>query len=1312
MTIYIPFIFFLIVPSVSGLNFNLSTIGTDDANRSINTTGDAYISSEGIQVTPNERNMALGGKTGRATYVQPLHLWDKTSGNLTDFTTHFSFVIDSSGNNSYADGLAFFLAPMNSTVIRNEGGSGLGLASGNQTSNSSGNQFVAVEFDTFPNYWDPRMTHVGININSMKSVTTAVWLNDIKQGKENDAWISYNSSSRSLGVVFTGFSINNTRQGSLNYVVDLRDYLPEWVTFGFSAATGLSLGLSVGLSVVLVGLALVGYVLWKKRNVEELQDDEFGFGMSDEFEKGSGPKKFSYSELTRATSNFSEEEKLGEGGFGGVYRGFLRELNSHVAIKRVSKGSKQGVKEYASEVKIISKLRHRNLVQLIGWCHEKKELLLVYELMPNGSLDYHLFKGKILLTWGIRYKIARGLASALLYLHEEWEQCVVHRDIKSSNVMLDSSFNAKLGDFGLARFVDHEKGSQTTVLAGTMGYLAPECFITGKASKESDVFSFGVLALEITCGRKPIDPVAAEGQIRMVEWVWELYGKGKLLEAADPKLSADFDQQEMEYLMIVGLWCSHPDSNLRPSIRQAIHVLNLEAPLPILPPKMPVASYLTPSLDMPAFSVSLADGATASESSQAQSSSYSYSTESSKLTASSATDALELVWLKGRARRLKSAALMFLEVRSSTAWSFNPNIHEIEYHGEATPSDPVIQLTRNQSDKQLTSSTGIVTYHEPMHLWDKTSGNLADFTTKFSFIINSQNRLRYADGMTFFLAPVGFRIPDVQDGSSPGLVSGSQELNSTLNPFVAVEFDTFRNSWDPPNDHVGININSMISVKTKRWWSLVPYGLMNAARISYNSSTKNLSVVFTGFFNNTVLLQHLSITVDLRKSNLQVGEGLTGQLGPAPAQEPPISEPIIRSKRKTAVGLLVGASAFVVLCGLGFIWFGYRRKLNKGEKKEEGVLSVSCEFERETGPKKFSYKELAIATKNFSEEEKVGEGGFGGVYKGFLGELNSNVAVKRVSRGSKQGLKEYASEVKIISRLRHRNLVQLIGWCHEERELLLVYEFMPNGSLDTHLFKENGRLTWEMRYKIAQGLASALLYLHEGWEQCVLHRDIKSSNVMLDSSFNAKLGDFGLARLVDHAKESQTTLLAGTMGYMAPESIITGKAGKGSDVYSFGIAALEIASGRKPIDPMARDGQIRLVDRVWDLYGLGKLVEAADPKLNTDFDVKQMECLLTIGLWCAHQDPNLRPSMKQAIQVLNFEALLPSLPLRMPTPTIHLHLLICLHFLFHRHVALLVWRDARLSPRVLVTTPIPPSSLLLLKLLVLLHHHCLRTQAK
>ncbi|GKB93807.1 L-type lectin-domain containing receptor kinase IX.1-like protein, partial [Tanacetum coccineum] len=461
------------------------------------------------------------------------------------------------------------------------------------------------------------------------------------------AWIRYDSASSNLSVSFTGFQ-NNTviRQDGLEYTINLRRVLPEWVIFGFSAATGTlfeknnvrswsfdsselevdknneppllppipnpdqgngnnskgnnsKIGLIVGLPVVITFLGVLVLVLWRrKKKTREVEAEETGFDieMDNEFEMGTGPKRFTYHELARATGDFAENEKLGEGGFGGVYRGFLKDSNTFVAVKRVSKNSKQGIKEYASEVRIISRLRHRNLVQLIGWCHQKGELLLVYEYMENGSLDSHLFKAKSLLTWDTRYKIAHGLASALLYLHEEWEQCVLHRDIKASNVMLDSNFNAKLGDFGLAKLVDHEKGSQTTMLAGTLGYMAPECLVTGKVSKESDVFSFGVVALEIACGRKPIEYKAQENQIQLREWVWGLYGTGNLLQAVDPRLGLDFKEEEIKHLMMVGLWCAHPDSELRPSMRQVIHVLNSEASVPILPSKMPVASYLTPSI--------------------------------------------------------------------------------------------------------------------------------------------------------------------------------------------------------------------------------------------------------------------------------------------------------------------------------------------------------------------------------------------------------------------------------------------------------------------------------------------------------------------------------------------------------------------------------------------------------------------------------------------------------------------------------------------------------------------------------------------
>ncbi|CAN1184403.1 L-type lectin-domain containing receptor kinase IX.1 [Linum perenne] len=231
--------------------------------------------------------------------------------------------------------------------------------------------------------------------------------------------------------------------------------------------------------------------------------------MDDEFEKGTGPKRFSYRELSRATANFSDSGKLGEGGFGGVYKGILTNSGSEIAVKRVSRTSRQGKKEYISEVRIISRLRHRNLVQLIGWCHEKNELLLVYEFLPNGSLDQHLFSG-------------------------------------------------------------------------------------------SDVYSFGVVALEIACGRKPVDPKQELRKVRLVEWVWDLYGKGEIMEAVDWRMTAA-DGEQVERLMIIGLWCCHPDEMHRPSIRQVISVLKMEAALPSLPAKLPVPMYYAPPLDITKF---------------------------------------------------------------------------------------------------------------------------------------------------------------------------------------------------------------------------------------------------------------------------------------------------------------------------------------------------------------------------------------------------------------------------------------------------------------------------------------------------------------------------------------------------------------------------------------------------------------------------------------------------------------------------------------------------------------------------------------
>ncbi|XP_022988704.1 L-type lectin-domain containing receptor kinase IX.1-like [Cucurbita maxima] len=600
-----------------------------------------------IRLTDNQIGGRINNDTGRAYFSLPIQLWDPVTNISADFTTYFEFVIlfSSERSNASAGGIAFFLASENSTSPPlNSGGGWLGLF--NQSNNGDpSNQIVAVEFDIFKDPWDPSDNHVGVDVNSIVSVANRTWSNTMVSGDILGARITYNGTLRRLDVTLKDPQVPN-ESITLNLTdipIDLKENLPARVIVGFSASTGESIPIQairswnftssldlivetetvggksklwvVGLVCGLVGLisvsGLVFAVWWRrtrrkqKERTEGDSDDEFEdeeTGMvenvvdDEEFIKGTGPKRFSYKELVKATNNFSEQGKLGQGGFGGVYKGFITELNMEIAAKKISSNSKQGKKEYISEVNIIGRLRHRNLVQLVGYSHERGHFLLVYEYMPNGSLDSHLFGKKPRLSWPVRFKIAHGIASALLYLHEDWEQCVVHRDIKSSNIMLDLNFNAKVGDFGLARLVDHGLRSPTTVMAGTMGYLAPESFLTSKASKESDVYSFGVVALEIACGRKTVEHHEEdEDKISLVNWVWGLYGQGRLLEAADKALNGEFNQEEMVCLMTVGLWCAHPNQNLRASIRQAIKVLDFEAPLPKLPTQMPVPMFYAPS---------------------------------------------------------------------------------------------------------------------------------------------------------------------------------------------------------------------------------------------------------------------------------------------------------------------------------------------------------------------------------------------------------------------------------------------------------------------------------------------------------------------------------------------------------------------------------------------------------------------------------------------------------------------------------------------------------------------------------------------
>ncbi|GLJ28271.1 hypothetical protein SUGI_0555630 [Cryptomeria japonica] len=626
-----------------GLSFYFSEF-TDPEADGIVFAGDAAFSDNALHLTSNSSSEynSSDRSSGRILFNKTIQL-----SSIANFSTHFVFSMYSDGNDFSGDGIAFFLESQGTAYIvpQFKYGGWFGLVG--DTLNVLPDLF-AVAFDSRHKIVGT-IAHNFSNLNYLQKANVS-GLND---GTVWNAWIDYNGQAQMLKVYLARGSNGLKSQHSciLSQRVNLSDNLSGNILIGFSSAavesdethnifswsfnsslyfkntsvgsnssgnvseissrgkgrtqvsTSTKIFLGVGSGIVAcIAVALWGYFSYLRRkraafiSGQKLADMDFDKLLHHI------PRRFKLDDLMAGTNNFREDQKLGQGGFGEVYKCILVETNEIVAVKRISEGSRQGIKEFISEVSIVSRLRHRNLVQLLGWCHEQDQLLLVYEYMSNGSLDRHIFRGgeeigaaeeeePQVLQWSIRYKIASEIARALLYLHEEWDECVVHRDVKSSNILLDSNFSSKIGDFGLARMVKHERLVQTTRAAGTLGYLAPECVASGKTSPESDVYSFGAVALEIASGKQVIDVSLIEFDMRLVAWAWDLYGQGRLLEGGDVRLNGNFEKEEMERLMVVGLWCSHPDPASRPKIRQVVRLLNFEIAAPILPPAMPVPSY-------------------------------------------------------------------------------------------------------------------------------------------------------------------------------------------------------------------------------------------------------------------------------------------------------------------------------------------------------------------------------------------------------------------------------------------------------------------------------------------------------------------------------------------------------------------------------------------------------------------------------------------------------------------------------------------------------------------------------------------------
>ncbi|KAB2025503.1 hypothetical protein ES319_D06G153700v1 [Gossypium barbadense] len=508
---------FIILSSHSVLSLDFFFNGFNSTNLFL--YGIAQIDSRILTLT-NETSFAIG----RALYSSKIPTKTPNSSHVLPFSTSFIFSMTPSRNKDTlpGHGLVFIFTP-NTGINGTTASQNLGLFNLSNNGDPT-NHVFGVEFDVFANqeFDDIDDNHVGIDINSLTSTTshTAGYYSDFNEDGDQG---------------FEKLKLNN--------------------------------GVTVGSFVVLVLIALFSLFLIKRerrraKERAEMEDWEFEYW----------PHRMTYQEIDAATKGFSDDNVIGFGGNGKVYKGVLPG-GIEIAVKRISHEN-DGMKEFLAEISSLGRLKHRSLVGLKGWCKkEKGTFMLIYDYMENGSLDkrvYYDCDETNILTCEERIRILKDVASALLYLHEGWEAKVLHRDIKASNVLLDKDMNGRLGDFGLARMHGHSQVATTTRVVGTVGYLAPEVVRNGRASTQTDVFGFGVLILEVMCGRRPIE----HGKPPLVDWVWQLMMQGELLTVVDARLKGNegFNEEEVKKVLHLGLLCSYPNPDSRPTMRQVVIV--------------------------------------------------------------------------------------------------------------------------------------------------------------------------------------------------------------------------------------------------------------------------------------------------------------------------------------------------------------------------------------------------------------------------------------------------------------------------------------------------------------------------------------------------------------------------------------------------------------------------------------------------------------------------------------------------------------------------------------------------------------------
>uniref|UniRef100_A0A0D3GRY7 non-specific serine/threonine protein kinase n=1 Tax=Oryza barthii TaxID=65489 RepID=A0A0D3GRY7_9ORYZ len=875
--------------------------------------------------------------------------------------------------------------------------------------------------------------------------------------------------------------------------------------------------------------------------------------------------------IKEATQNFSRENKLGQGGFGAVYKGLLPG-GLEVAVKRLSACSVQGLLEFKNEIQLIAKLQHKNLVKLLGCCIEgEHEKMLVYEYLQNRSLDVFIFdfvKGAQL-TWSKRLRIIDGIAQGILYLHNHSRVCVVHRDLKASNILLDSDMTPKISDFGMARiFGSNMIESNTTRIVGTHGYISPEYAFDGVCSIKSDVFSFGVLVLEIISGKRTAGFYPYDGKLcNLISYAWQLWRSGQGHELVCCRIGNN--HKVIQRCIQVALLCVQERADDRPSIDQVVTMLNSEE-MTLPKPNQPAYFYIN------------------------------CKTVDSNQHKHQPT-MLVLLLLLAAAVSSPAPAARRTYLPNST---FEANLNGL-----------FAVLSRNASAKD------VAVYYDQYQLRYSDQDFLAGAANEPETAAFNMNNVSDAGDVAAFDALVAELVNAVADRASNATrryAAGKAGFAPEAMTVYAIAQCT--PDLSPPQCRGCL---AGIIDQMPKWFSARVGGRILGVRCDFRYEKDP----FFKIPNDMVVLSPLPDPSSQGSSSSSSSGGLW-------------------------IVAIVVPVAVLLLGFLGcFLWIRRRRRRVINMAGTVSVPTMSMEMEQvlklwriEESGSEFSlydFDQIADATDNFSDACKLGQGGFGPVYKGQLPD-GLEIAIKRLSSCSVQGLMEFKTEIQLIAKLQHTNLVRLLGCCVQADEKMLIYEYMHNKSLDCFIFdtEKGAMLNWDKRFRIIDGIAQGLLYLHKHSRLRVIHRDLKASNILLDREMNPKISDFGMARIFcSNVTEANTTRVVGTHGYIAPEYASEGLFSIKSDVFSFGVLLLEIISGKRTAGFYQYGKFFNLTGYAYQLWQEGQWHELVDQALGEDFPAMEVMKCVQVALLCVQDSADDRPNMSDVIAMLGSEGL-------------------------------------------------------------------------